>query len=68
MSLRPELEEKTDQIIQEMGWEPRLDGGWEYVARDNQAVNRNKRRAKSIAQLLGVTTEDAQAYCDRVEF
>lgn len=68
MSQRQELQEKTDAIIQEMGWAPRVEGGWEYVAQDNHATNVSQRRVKNIAQLLGVTTEIAQAYCDSVEF
>ncbi len=68
MSAQLELEAKTDEIIQEMGWAPRADGGWEYVARDNRAANLSRRRALKIAQLLGVTPKMAQAYCDSVEF
>ena len=67
MAERSESEEKTDEIIQEMGWQPRANGGWEYVARDNREVISNTRRVKHIAQLLGVSLDVAKAYCDSLE-
>ena len=59
--------EGTDEVIQSHGWEQKPDGGWIYVAGESLVCLASRKRAKHIAQLLGIDFETALEYCKSLE-